>query len=204
MQRANDAGLQVGAALVRVHQVGIIAGEGNRHGIDGEIPPAQIVRDGSRLNVRQGAGPGVGLAAGRYQVNGDIAGQPHRSRAESRMYGQPAIQRVGKFPGQGWGAAHHGDVQVFDWDAQQVVAHRPADQIGGHAGVNGQAANCIAHRLPARVGVQKNTDGRGVGGCQHRISQVVVGGPKSVASASRRDKPGCMFGKLIYDTSAGG
>ena len=142
MQGADDAGCKVGAAIVGVNQVAVVAAEGDGHGVDGEIAAGQVVGDTAGLHVGQGAGSGVGFAAGGYEVNpGQTAGQVHRSGAEPGMNGHPSAEGIGQFLSQGRGAAHHGDVQVLDRRAEEVVAHRAADQIGGHPGIAGQFLN---------------------------------------------------------------
>ena len=74
MQGADDAGSQVVPTVVGVdHNVGSI-GYADSHGVDGEIPPGQVIGKRPCLNHRQRARRRVRLPAGSHQVNGEVGG----------------------------------------------------------------------------------------------------------------------------------
>ena len=115
--------------------VGAYVRSGNRHRVDGQVTPAQILLQGDRCvglhhkppvtgpRLALGTGQGIFLAGHGVQKNREIA--PH-----------------GLVPGVQHGlraAAHHNPVTVLHRQAHQGIAHCATDQVGLHGQIMGPA-----------------------------------------------------------------
>ena len=137
MQDADDAGVQVRLAVVRINDHRAGGGQRHRQGVDGKIPAGQIIGDGAGPDLGQRAGVGVGFPSAGYQVHGG-AGRGNRRRAEPPVHREFPADSRGQTARQLDGIAGHRHIQVIDGQVQQVIAHRPAHQVCGHTRGGGQ------------------------------------------------------------------
>ena len=171
----------------------VVPGKREGHGIDGEIAAGEIVVDVAGLHVGERAGLTIGLLASSDQVDGGALNHDGRG-SEALVYREASTHGVRETRGQGRSIAHHGHVEVFDREAQEVVADGPADEVGGGPGFAGQRLNFYEQAGQLGISVQKNTDGRCVGSHRHYVFESGHQGRQSLANATRPDKPGGMFG----------
>ena len=97
--------------------------ERDRHRVDREVAPRQVLGDARRADLGQGAGALVGLAAGPGDVDLVLA-EPGLGGREALVLDHLPAEPLGDLGG----VSLDDEVEVVAAAAQQQVAHRPADQ----------------------------------------------------------------------------
>ena len=134
MQHAQDAGAQIGAGVVPLHD--LVVGQPDGDGVDAEVPPRQVLLDRSaELDIGERTRPGVGLAARAGQVEREPVGE-HGRRPEPIVDGQRAADALRRPARDRHRVTLDDEVEFARGAAQQRVAHGPADDV--HAGLPGQ------------------------------------------------------------------
>jgi hypothetical protein len=115
-------------------------GEGDRHGIDGEITAAEIFVDTGRAHVGKRARSRVSLAAGRGDIHtphaSAVVGSPafERGRAEGAVDHEMPAHLLGEPPAEGDAVPFDHEVEVGDMVGgapEQEIAHEAARSIRG-------------------------------------------------------------------------
>ena len=127
---------------------GAIPAQPQGHGVDGEVPPRQVVAQRAVPHRRQRAGGGVGLGAGRHQVDVPATLQVHDGGPEARVGDDARAEGVAQGPGHRDGVALDHQVELLPGrPAQQGVADRPADRahIAAQVGTDDPDQRVIVH-----------------------------------------------------------
>ena len=140
MQDPQQPRLEVRAPAVGVDQLRLPA-QRDRHRVDREVAPGEVVEEAGGLDLRQCPGVRVGLGAGAGDVD-LVAVEIHLGGGEPLVrdhLGAEPSREVG-------GVALDDEVEVGAPAAQQQVADRAADQV------DGLLAGGLAHGGQLRVG----------------------------------------------------
>ncbi len=151
VQDPQHAGLEV---LPGTRPVGERAvGEADRDRVDGEVPAREVLpQRRAELDVRQRARPGVALAPGAGEIEGD-AGRGDRRRPEALVDGQRAAAALRRTPRDGQRVALDDQVELARDLAAQRVADGAADDVHARfprdGGEHDVGARCRAERVHA-------------------------------------------------------
>ena len=164
MQNAEKLGFDISSAVERVHQQAArtrIQRQG--HGIDGEIPAAQVFDEGGGRNYRRLAGFLVVLEARHADFGPNVAGQAQIQR----LY--VVIGAGNLHPGllqvllQFEGIALDREIEVADGKTADDVADRASGQVNVHTG----GARDVLYQGDAALLVRRQPDFHGVNVISH-------------------------------------
>jgi hypothetical protein len=113
VQHSEEAGAEILQAAVGIDQLLLIP-QRDRHRVHREIPAAEVVADRCRVDLRQGAGAGVGLGARLGDIDLELA-ELQPARQEEAL----ALQLEAGNAGERLGIALDGDIEVGALDSNQ-------------------------------------------------------------------------------------
>src|SRR6516165_4510391 len=112
MQHAKPPACQIEAAAERIDQAELTGGELDRHRIDREVAPSQIIGDRRGQYARQRAGSLVALRARGRHVDAAELRCLDRGRQEPTMLDDRAAERLGEAMSQYRAVALDDDVEI--------------------------------------------------------------------------------------------
>ena len=141
MQHSNQVLLEIPPAAERVQQVRSVAVfRLQRHRVDREIAPAQVILDAGKFHYRQCTRIWIGFSASRGKIKARdchihrrrISGQKPGGSAESGVHRDLSPVRFGKASRQPDRVPFHDEIQVLDRTAKQEIAHYAPCQVDPH------------------------------------------------------------------------
>ena len=130
VQDADHAGVEVGPAAERVDEPPeVVALERDRHRVDREVAPEEVLADRRVLDGRERRRRVVELGPRRHDVDAAAVAVEHDRCAELRVRPHAAVERFCERLRELDGVALDGDVDVEALLAEKDVADRPADEV---------------------------------------------------------------------------
>ena len=101
----------------------------NRHRIDREIPPGEILFDRRWLNRRQESGLGIGLSPGGRDIHLESVWKREPRGREPFKYRQPSPVSICHQPSKANPVAFHSQIKIPGLPLQQEIADNSTDEI---------------------------------------------------------------------------